>query len=220
MTTGARIIAYHAPLAPSFGDRFEATMTNREVMIGLGSRRFQFTMRSSRFHRSARRPRRAGEGYESTALWRVMGYLGCASLALGLVFVSGSVLRAAPPVAAYAVVMPIGDKAAPATPRHKAKPRRAIPVVPTISSAPAAAVTDVTDWSVEPAFDAGDGTLTPTLPSPDVATLPTTNGERAVAVYGPSRRVGGKSCRDVSVFVRGTDNKVSVSPTLQCDAAR
>ena len=84
-------------------------MINRQMEIGFGSKRFHFTMRSSRFHRSARP---AGNGQGGSVLWRAMGYVGCASLALGLVFVSGSVLRASPPVADYAVVMPIDAKIA------------------------------------------------------------------------------------------------------------
>jgi hypothetical protein len=220
MTTGKRAIAYHRPLNSSFGDRFEATMTDRRVEIGVGSRRFHFAMRSSRFHRSAAPPPRAGVGYEGSALWRAMGYLGCASLALGLVFVSGSMLRASPPVNPYAIVMPIGDKALPATAAHKAKPRRIAKAVPVIAPAPVAAPAASTDWSADAAFDVGDGTIASLTSSPDIATLPTSNGERAVAVYGPARRIGGKSCRDVSVFVRGSDGKVSVSPATQCDAVR
>lgn len=214
MTTGARTIAYHRPTASSLGERFEATMTNHQVTIGLGSRRLHFTVRSSRLRRTVA-PLHDTQG---SALWHVMGYLGCASLALGMVFVSGSVLRASPPVDAYAVVMPLDDKAAPATLRHKAKPRRAVQVVPAVSHKPTAAVADDVDWSIKPAVDAGDGTYTPA--SADVAALPAANGKRAVAVYGPRRTVGGKSCRDVSVFVRGTDNNVSVSPTVECEAGR
>jgi len=218
MTTGARIIAYHRPLASSFGDRFEATMTNRQVEIGFGSRRLHFTMQSSRFHRSARPSRQAGDGHGGSALWRAMGYIGCASLALGLVFVAGSALRASPPVAEYAVVMLIDAKFAPVAPRHKAKPRQLVRAKPATPFAPATKA--VEDWSVAPASDADGADLGIVRPDPDVATLPTVNGERAVAVYGPSRRIGGKSCRDVSVFVRGTDGKVSVSPATQCEAAR
>lgn len=214
MTTGARTIAYHATLS-SFGERFEATMTNRQVEVGFGSKRFHFTMRSSRFHRSARL---AGNGQGGSALWRAMGYIGCASLALGLVFVSGSVLRASPPLSGYAVVMPIDAKAVPIAPRHKAKPRRLVRIQPVTPIMPVANA--IEDWSVAPASDMDDASAGIARPEPDVATLPTVNGERAVAVYGPSRRVEGKSCRDVSLFVRGADGKVSVSPTTECKAVR
>lgn len=206
-------IAYHAPIASSLGDRFEATMVNRQVEIGFGAKRFHFIMRSSKFHRAAK-PAVGGAG--GSVLWRAMAYVGCASVALGLVFVSGSMLRASPPVAAYAVTMPIDAKTAPAAPRHKAKPRELVrakltaPIVPMMAPAE--------DWSVEPPADIGDSAPGLSRPEPDVATLPTVNGERAVAVYGPLRTVGGKSCRDVSVFVRGTDGKVSVSPTTECKA--
>ena len=215
MTTGTRTIAYHAPLSPSFGDGFDATMIDRRMEIGFGSQRFHFAMRSSRFHRSTQRPGRDDGG---SVLWRAMGYVGCASLALGLVFVSGSMLRASPPVDPYAVVMPIDAKAAPVTPRYKAKVR---PVVRAKVVAPAApAANPFEGWSLAPASASDDAAVGIARPDPDVATLPTVNGERAVAVYGPSRSVGGKSCRDVSVFVRGTDGKVSVSPTTKCEAAR
>ncbi|MEO5937416.1 MAG: hypothetical protein ABIQ43_00230 [Sphingomonas sp.] len=215
MTTGVRTIAYHRPPGPWSGDRFEATMTNRQVELGFGSKRLHFTMRSSRFHRSARR---AADGHGGSMLWRAMGYIGCASLALGLVVVSGSVLRASPPVAEYAVVMPIAAKLPSVAPRHKAKPRQVVSAKPVTRFAPLQ--NPVADWSLAPASDANDANLGIARPDPDVATLPTVNGERAVAVYGPSRSVGGKSCRDVSVFVRGTDGKVSVSPATQCEAAR
>lgn len=214
MTTGARAIAFHTALS-SPGERFEATMINRQVEVGFGSKRFHFTMRSSRFHRSARG---AGNDQPGSALWRAMGYLGCASLALGLVFVSGSVLRASPPVSQYAVVMPIEAKAVSIAPRHKAKARRLVRIQPVTPIAPVADA--VEDWSVAPASDTGDVVSGIARPEADVATLPTVNGERAVAVYGPLRRIEGKSCRDVSVFVRGADGKVSVSPTTECKAAR
>ena len=211
MTTA---IVYHRPVVSSLGERFEATMTNRQVEIGFGSKRFHFTMRSSRFHRSARQ---SDNGQGSSALWRAMGYVGCASLALGVVFVSGSMLRASPPVDPYAVVMPIDAKAVPVAPKHITKPRAIVhakrlitPLLPVTNTAE--------DWSVAPASDANDAGLGITRPDPDVATLPTVNGERAVAVYGPTRMVGGKECRDVSVFVRDIDGKVSASPTTECKA--
>ena len=92
MTTA---VLYHRPAVSSLGERFEATMTNRQVEIGFGSKRLHFTMRSSRLRRSARS---TGKGQSGSMLWRAMGYVGCASVGLGLVFVSGSILRAAPPV--------------------------------------------------------------------------------------------------------------------------
>ena len=210
-----RTIAYHRPLASSLGDRFEATMTNRQVEIGFGAKRFHFTMKSSRLHRSARLDH---GGHGGSIVWRVMGYVGCASLALAMVFVSGSVLRAAPPVDPYAVVMPIDARAMVAAPRHKAKPRHVVRAKPTTPFAPATDAAE--DWSVTPATDMDDTGLGIARPDPDVATLPTVNGERAVAVYGPLRRIGGKSCRDVSVFVRDLDGKVAVSPATECKAAR
>ncbi|QDZ08400.1 hypothetical protein FPZ24_13735 [Sphingomonas panacisoli] len=212
MTTGVRPIVYHRPLVSSFGDGFEATMTNRQVEIGFGSKRFHFTMRSSRFHRPAKQENR-GQG--ASVLWRAMGYVGCASLALGLVFASGSVLRASPPVAGYEVVMPIDTKVALVKPKHKAKPR------PIVRAAPITPFTPMPyNWAVSPAADSDDTGLAIERPDPDVAALPTVNGERAVAVYGTPRIVGGKSCRDVSVFVRDVEGKVSVSPTTECKAAR
>jgi len=216
MTTGARTITYHRPLTPSFGERFDATMTDRQMEIGFGSRRLHFTMRSSRIHRSTQG---AGSDQSGSVVWRAMGYIGCASLALGLVFVSGSVLRASPPVAGYAVVMPIDAKTAiPNPPRHKAKPRQLVRAKPITPLMPVTNAAD--DWSVAPASNIDDAGLSIARPDSDVATLPTTNGERAVAVYGPTRTVGGKSCRDVSVFVRGSDGKVSVAPTTECKVAR
>lgn len=215
MTTGVRTIAHHRPVGASLGERFEATMINRQVEIGFGSKRFHFTIQSSRFHRSARPAVRAHGG---SVVWRAMGYIGCASLALGLVFVSGGVLRASPPLAEYAVVMPIDAKLPPPATQPKAKSRQIVRTKPATPSAPVA--NPIGDWSVTPVSDATDASLGIARPDPDVATLPTVNGERAVAVYGPSRSVGGKSCRDVSVFVRGTDGKVSVSPTSECRAMR
>lgn len=190
-------------------------MISRQVDVGFGSKRFHFTMQSSRFHRSARQADRPRSG---SALWRAMGYFGCASLALGLVFVAGSALRASPPADPYAVVLPIDAKLASIAPRHKAKPRQAVRTKPATPFAPAANA--VEDWSVTPASDTDEAGLGIARPDPDVTTLPTVNGERAVAVYGPRRLIGGKSCRDVSVFVRGSDGKVSVSPASQCGAAR
>lgn len=215
MTTGVRTIAYHRAPETPFSERFEATMIDRRVEIGFGSHRLHFAMRSSRFRRSADpRGRTAG----GSVLWRAMGYVGCASLALGFVFVSGSMLRASPPVADYAVVLPIDAKVAAVTPRHKVKSRQLVRAKPV---APTTAVADsVVDWSVAPATDVGDSSLGIVRPDPDVATLPTVNGERAVAVYGPVRRVGGKSCRDVNVFVRDVDGKVSALPTTECKVAR
>lgn len=203
-------VVYHRPMASSFGERFEATMTNRQVEIGFGSKRFNFTMRSSRLHRSARS---VGASQGGSLLWRAMGYVGCASLALGTVVASGSMLRASPPVDPYAVVMPIDAKAAPATPKHKAKPR---PVARTKPIALITPLAPVDDWSVTPVADTNDGNLGLARPDPDVATLPTVNGERAVAVYGPTRIVGGKACRDVNVFVRDVDGKISASPATEC----
>lgn len=209
-------VAYHRPLISSFGEGFEATMTDRRMEIGFGSKRFHFAMRSSRFRRSAAA---GGGGRGGSALWRAMGYVGCASLALGVVVLSGSVLRASPPADLYAVTMPIDAKAAPIVPTRKAKPRpivRARPVAPIPPIMPVLGTAD--DWSVAPQSDASDAGLAIARPDPDVATLPTVNGERAVAVYGPARIVGGKSCRDVSVFVRDMDGKVSASPTTECKA--
>ncbi len=206
-----RMIAYHAPQPLPFGDRFEATMIDRRLEIGFGSKRFHFAMRSSRFHRSTH-PDGSGQG--GSMLWRAMGYIGCASLALGLVFVSGSMLRASPPIDPYAVVLPIASKAAPAAPKHRAKPRS---LVRARTTGPVAAgMNRNEDWSVAPPSDADDAATGIARPAPDVATLPTVNGERAVAVYGPTRIVGGKSCRDVNVFVRDVDGKVSASPTTEC----
>lgn len=214
MSNGVHTIAYHPRLDPSFGERFAATMIDRRVEIGFGSKRFHFAMRSSRFHRSTQP---IGDATGGSMLWRAMGYVGCASLALGLVFVSGSVLRASPPVAPYAVTLPIDAKSAPVAPRHKAKPRQLVRTKPIVT--PLAPVTDTAgDWSF--ASDDDGATLGIARPASDVATLPTVNGERAVAVYGPTRIVDGKACRDVNVFVRDMDGKVSASPTTECKAAR
>ena len=224
MITRARTTqaAYHGTAVPSVGRDvgFETAASNRRVTIGLGSRRFYIGVQSSHYRRIAKPPQAGSSGFESTALWRAMGYIGCASLALCMVIATGGVLRAAPLVSGYAVVLPIGDKAASPKPRHRAKPRRAAQIMPAVARPPVAAIADAADWSVDPAVDSGDVGLLPVRPDSDVATLPTTNGERAVAVYGPPRREGGKSCRDVSVFVRGTDGKVSMSPSVQCGAAR
>lgn len=214
MSTGGRTIAYRIPPVAPFGDRFEATMVNREMEIGFGSKRVHFTMRSSRLRRATGPSGDRG----GSVLWRAMGYVGCASLALGLIFVSGSMLRASPSVDPYAVVMPIDAKAAPVTPELRAKPRQIVRTKMTTSRVPATKA--ASDWSVEPAPAAEEIYSGIARPEPDVATLPTVNGERAVAVYGPARVVGGKSCRDVSVFLRETDGNVSVSPTTECKAAR
>ncbi|MBS0479978.1 MAG: hypothetical protein JSR79_11850 [Proteobacteria bacterium] len=215
MTTGMRTIAYQAPVAACFGDRFEATMINRRVEIGFGSKRFYFTMRSSRFRRSVA-PATIGQG--GSILWRAMGLIGCASLGLGLVFVSGGVLRASPPVVEYAVVVPIDAKPARVPPRARPKARQFVRVKPVTPRAP---VTNaVEDWSVAAPSNTSDAGAGLARPDPDIATLPTVNGERAVAVYGPYRRVGGKSCRDVSLFVRDVDGKVSASPSTQCEGVR
>jgi len=204
-------VIYHRPAASSLGDRFEATMINRQVEIGFGSKRFHFSMRSSRLHRSAR-PASGGAG--GSFVWRAMGYVGCASLALGIVFVSGSMLRASPPVEPYAVTLPIDAKVAPAAPRHKAKPRPIVRAKPMITPL-APLTTSAADWSVAASDPDAEG-LAAVRPTADVATLPTINGERAVAVYGPMRIVGGKACRDVNVFVRDMDGKISASPTTEC----
>ncbi|MBN8816679.1 MAG: hypothetical protein J0J06_14675 [Sphingomonas sp.] len=211
-------VVYHRPVASSFGERFEATMTNRQVEIGFGSKQFHFTMRSSRLRRSSRPMGHAAEERGGSMWWRVMGLVGCASLALGLLFVAGGMLKASPPAVDYAVVMPIDAKAMRTAPRAKAKERQIVRTKTIATPTPAPNIVD--DWSVTPASDVegvGTGIV---RPDPDVATLPTINGERAVAVYGPSRSVDGKSCRDVSVFVRDMDGKVSVSPTTECKTAR
>ena len=215
MTNGVHPTVYRPAPMSYLGDGFEAMTTHRQVEIGFGSKRFHFAMRSSRFRRSTRP---AGGGNGGSILWRAMGYVGCASLALGLVFVSGGMLRASSPVDPYAVVMPIDAKVAGVVSKHKARPRQIVRAKPVVPFAPAANIDE--NWSVSPATEAAGGDPGIARPDPDVATLPTVNGERAVAVYGPSRLVGGKSCRDVSVFVRGTDGKVGVSPTTECKAAR
>jgi hypothetical protein len=212
MTSGARTIAYHNPVASSFGERFEATTMSRQLRIGIGSRSFHFAMQSTRLHRSSA-PARPAAG---SALWRAMGYVGCASLALGVVFVSGSMLRASPPVEAYAVVMPIEAKAALVAPLHKAKPRPAVRAKAITPFVPIVTASD--DWSVAPPSDLNGADPGLARPDADVATLPTVNGERAVAVYGATRIVDGKACRDVTVFVRDVDGKVSASPSTACKA--
>ena len=200
------------------GKYFERTIASRKFAIGFGSKRVYFEFENSRYHWSVGQPRRLLDGRESSRKIGWLGYTGFALLAFGVIFASGNMLRASVPTRQYSVVMPFPAEIVPITPGHKAHTRRPAragiegqrPAPAKISNAA------IAEPLIEPS-GAGTGQAGP---DEDIETLPAKNGERAVAVYGPRRSVGGKSCRDVSLFVRGTDGKVSVSPITRCEPGR
>jgi hypothetical protein len=208
---------------PSFDDRdFEATITKRGLAIYLGSRRFYVGMENARYRFSRGQGHAPSDPRESSGIWRRMGYAGSGLLLFCLIFASANMLRASAPASQYSVVIPIPENTASVDPRHSAHARRLArvrigePRLPRVEADNAGA--SLAD--PQPARSDGDISVGQPDHDADIEDLPAKDGERALEVYGPRRQVGNKSCRDASVFVRGTDGKVSMSPVVRCEPQR